>query len=124
MGVRVMVQLACDKGGVPSCRAVWPLEGLATDRRQLWRDAKTVGWTRDYDRVLCPQHSPASRRVDQVRRLAGLLPDAHIGQRLGMSRSAVQSLRRRHGIAGLRPGRPSQTGLPTARSADLTTSIP
>lgn len=98
-------RLTCDDHD--GCPAAWPAEGWSVDHRQAWRQAKAAGWAREHDRTLCPQHSPDAELAARVRRLAGQLSDARIGERLGLSRSQVQDLRSRHGIAGLRPGRPA-----------------
>ncbi len=102
--IETRYRVTCDTAG---CVAAWPADDWATSRRHLWRTARAAGWARDYDRVLCPEHSPDADLIGRIRRLAGTMPDALIGQRLGMSRAQVQYLRSRHEIAGLREGRPS-----------------
>lgn len=102
--IETRYRITCDSD---TCPAVWPTEDWATSLRRTWKEARAAGWGHDYDRVLCPEHSPDAALVARIRRLAGTMPDALIGQRLGLSRSQVQYLRSRYEIAGLREGRPS-----------------
>lgn len=102
-----LARFRCDTNG---CTSQWPEEGWAADRSIAWRQARAAGWARDYEQHRCPLHSVAAKLAEAVCALAGTMPDAAIGARVGLSRGQVQALRAEHGIPGRRPGRPSTLG--------------
>jgi hypothetical protein len=105
-----IVELSCDHDG---CDVAYQPSVQEQTSLRLTRVGSTVcGWTQQGGLDFCPGH-PRETRVDAVRRLAGLrLTDGLIGQRLGISRAQVQTIRAHNGIPpGLgRVGRPSIYG--------------
>lgn len=105
-----IIELSCDHF---DCDAAYKPSIDELISLRLTRIGSAVcGWTQQGGLDFCPAHRRETR-VDAIRRLASQrLTDGQIGQRLGISRAAVQKIRAAEGIApGLgRVGRPSVMG--------------
>lgn len=112
-----LVRITCD---ADNCTAAYPAEDWAPDASLAWREARRAGWERDFEQHRCPAHARSAQLVARVRELAAKgLPDGRIGERLGLTRGGVWSLRYRHGIAGQRTGRPShRRALPATQDCE------
>lgn len=111
MSLQRQSRIACDINPCPQTGPWVDVDGMTpgAGRWTAWRAARDLGWERDdYGDHRCPAHSRRTQRAARITALvAEGLRDQAIGQRLGLTRGAVQHIRATLGIAGQRPGRPS-----------------